>query len=276
MTSVASSPFDAEGADIVLRSSDQEPVDFRVYKNILALSSPFWSTTFCLPQGSASSNGGTVQDIVVHGTERKDNTPVIIMSEGANVIDALLRYLYPGDSPSFTSLDDLKDVLEAAYKYDMLSSLSSLRQALLSPSFLEEHPVRVYAVAVHYRLHNEAKIASRHTLKVNIAEVEDCEELDRITASDFLRLLRLHRQRAEQMVAILFGHWAMDVCYSCGSWKESFRTQARLLIDNAPDLDPMFEPQFILTIKPSMCGTCSVMEGLAELRKNLATLEDTI
>ena len=47
---MAPEPFDRLDADLILRSSDKEPVDFRVFKLFLSLASPFFAMVFTLPQ----------------------------------------------------------------------------------------------------------------------------------------------------------------------------------------------------------------------------------
>ena len=47
--------------------------------------------------------------------------------------------------------------------------MESLR-GMLIPQFLDAHPLRVYALASHWGLEEEAKIASKRTLQINITE----------------------------------------------------------------------------------------------------------
>ncbi|EIN03893.1 hypothetical protein PUNSTDRAFT_29952, partial [Punctularia strigosozonata HHB-11173 SS5] len=62
-------------ADVILRTSDN--VDFRVYKLILSLASPFFSDMFTLPQAMDANVGQPVP-------------PVINMAEDSATIDCLL------------------------------------------------------------------------------------------------------------------------------------------------------------------------------------------
>ncbi|KAK7681716.1 hypothetical protein QCA50_015063 [Cerrena zonata] len=241
MAKIALSPFDAQDADVVLRSSDPEPTDFRVYKNILSLSSSFWRTAFQLPQ--------TAQDSLVEETKDEDNRPIIAMSEAAIIIDRLLRFLYPCDDPSFESIDDFKGVIEVAYKYDMLSSLATLRRTLISPSFLS---VRIYAIALHYSLHNEAKEAARYALKTNVVDVESHDELDQITGRDFQRLVQYHRIQGKEALKLLNSRWSLCVETSCRSWVNNFRTKATPVLTDEPDGATIFSSEFLLGVNGSM------------------------
>ena len=56
-------PFDHPNADIILRSSNKEPVHLWVYKLLLSLASPFSSELFSLPQSSLPSVFNEYQDL---------------------------------------------------------------------------------------------------------------------------------------------------------------------------------------------------------------------
>lgn len=65
-------------ADIILRSSGPKSVEFRAHRVILSIASPIFETMFSLPQP---------------GGDR--SIPVCDLSEDANTVDALLRFVYP-------------------------------------------------------------------------------------------------------------------------------------------------------------------------------------
>ena len=52
---LAEAPFDDAKADLILRSSDEVPVHFRVFKIILSLASPVFADMFSMPSPSTPS-----------------------------------------------------------------------------------------------------------------------------------------------------------------------------------------------------------------------------
>ena len=271
--------FDAQDADLILRSSDEKPIDFRVYRQILSLTSEYW----------ASSPHSPVPKLVFDAEEKpcslaelpiEDRMPVIYMQETASVIEHLLLFLYPGETPSFGSLDALNEVMSAAHKYGMLPSLPSLRRCILSPFFLQRSPVRVYAIALRYNLREEAREASRHTLKINIFDDAPCKDLDHITGNNFRDLVQLHCQRSRSAVKLLDSNWKRTHCSdsSCSTWVNKFRDKARRALIAIPDECAIFEFQFILSIEGNMCGKpgCPTTSNLGELRTKMTSLKATI
>src|SRR5271168_4821755 len=107
----ASHPFDHPSADVILRSSDKEPVDFRVHKLLLSLASPFFSEIFSLPQPSTPS---------VYSDECRDpgGLPVVQMTDDRETLHLLLSLCFPvsvSKLPHFSSLQELQGVIEATF-----------------------------------------------------------------------------------------------------------------------------------------------------------------
>lgn len=191
--SSASYVFDAVDADVVLLSSEPiQPVEFRVHKCILALASPFFRDMFTLPQAPS-------QDV------SQKAVPVIPVSETKDVLEPLLRFVYPIPDPTLHSLDELEPVLAAAVKYEFDAVAASLRAFLISSPFLHASPVEVYAIACRYGLMDEAKIASRHTLGVDLLKLEGIatDSLKSMVAIDYHRLLVLHKRRSEAAIEFI-------------------------------------------------------------------------
>ena len=124
-------PFDAADADLTLRTPDG--VTFQVYSRILAVASPIFHDMFKIPQPDADKN---------------TSMPVVDISESSEVMDALLRFIYPIEDPPMKTLSMLSDVLAAADKYNMVSATQSLgRPLVFSPIFVDKDPVTVYGIA---------------------------------------------------------------------------------------------------------------------------------
>ncbi|KAI0043872.1 hypothetical protein FA95DRAFT_1497942, partial [Auriscalpium vulgare] len=144
------SPNNAPSADVILRSTDS--VDFRMHKDILAMASPFFKDMFKLPQSPSTSS----------------RVP-IMMPEESETISHLVAAMYPITSTP-DNVDSTMALLAALQKYGMGSEVAIdghfavIRQQLskqLLPRFVEEDPCRTYALAVRYRLKEEAALAAQ-------------------------------------------------------------------------------------------------------------------
>ncbi|KAJ7116210.1 hypothetical protein C8R43DRAFT_1078076 [Mycena crocata] len=172
-----SSPFDDANADAVLRSSDGS--DFRVYRAVLSLASPFFKDMFSLPQ-----------------PESDPNPPIIAVGEPAHTLDRLLRVWYPGADPLtvFEGVAELNEIIELALlKYD-IQFLVPVLQSHLRP-YLENRPVSVFAIACRYGWEDLARAAAKHCLKFTIQALYDEDAkpyLARIYANNYQELFRYH------------------------------------------------------------------------------------
>lgn len=142
---VASSPFNSESADIILRTSDH--VDFHVHRVVMSLASPFFSTMFSLkpPEGQECN------------CKIAKAEPVVV-AEDSVVLDHLLRFCYPLREPVIQDLDTVGRVLEAALKYDIDCASHLIRQSLLSR--IGDSALRVYAIACQLSLEDMARAAA--------------------------------------------------------------------------------------------------------------------
>lgn len=179
-------PFDAVDADVVLRTADGECL--RVYRRILQESSPFFSDLFSLPQPQSEVDA---------------DTPIIDVDEQALLMKTLLLLIYPGEEPPIGTLNELSAVVAVAMKYQMVRAVATLRRLLISPRFVEKHPTQVYAIACRHDFEEEARIASKYTLNVNILDCPLSDDLKYITAFSYHRLLDLHRKRGYAAQALL-------------------------------------------------------------------------
>ena len=184
--------FKAPNADIILQSSDG--VLFHNFKWILAEASPVFRDMLGPPATTPISTPLNFPEPL----ER------IVLSEPASTLDPLLRLMYPvAPQPEFTCLSTLKVVLAAALRYEVALASNALRQALVSPNFLENETLRVYAIACQFGLDDEAKTISRATLAIALLDEPLCDELKDISAYDYCRLLNLRRARATAMKGVL-------------------------------------------------------------------------
>lgn len=125
----ASWPFDDPNAEVILRSSDN--VDFRVFRCNLSLASPVFKDMFTL-------------GAPVHGEHppNPSSLPVVPLSETGSALDTLLRLIYPLKTPKLDSVGDIKALVAAVVKYDLIEPAIDratnliIRQYLQSSQFL--------------------------------------------------------------------------------------------------------------------------------------------
>jgi hypothetical protein len=177
----AGHPFDHPDADVILRSSDDKPVDFHVFKLLLTLASPFLELVLSIPQSPEDAE----YDI-----------PVIEMAEDKDTLNLILRFCLPisvAETPRLSSLYELQVVLKAATKLEMEGIQRHVRKVLVEPRFIESQPLRVFAIAYHYGWPAEAKSAARFTLR-HPANPPFVDELGLITAATYYRLQEYHKE----------------------------------------------------------------------------------
>ncbi|KDQ61495.1 hypothetical protein JAAARDRAFT_171723 [Jaapia argillacea MUCL 33604] len=201
----ASAPFVNDEADIILRSSDG--VDFHTFKLLLSLASPFFRSTFSLPQpGQAEGPEGTKAG--GSGAEMKNGVSVVQLTEHSEVVKNMLIFCYPMCHPTMETLQEVQDLWEAASKYEIEELMKWLGSQFVEKRFLEDEPVRAYAIACRYRLDPLAKAAAIWTLRYPRADLDihaDHHELEAITAGAFVRLMKFHR-RCSEVVSALVNH----------------------------------------------------------------------
>ena len=268
--------FDSADADIdiVLQAIDHN--EFFVHSCILAAGSPFFRDMFTLPQGEIEKRA--IIEIPV--------------SEPSNVLDTLLRLVYPTPDPTISSFEELALVLEAAIKYDFVTAITFLRRHLISsPHFLQTSPIRVYALASRYGLDEEMRIASRYTLSIDMLDSPPLEDLNYITGYSYHRLLNFHRQRskaAQNLIQIP----STIKCMQCNGsvytldgspkWWFEFEKAAKAELAKRPTTDVIFEMEFLHNVvKEADCSRCpeSVLDSwkfLRDLRGSIDALPATL
>ena len=270
--------FNTLDADLVLRSCSPDPVDFRVHKCILAVASPFFAHMFELPQPREDCEDG------------EPSIPIVDVSEDARTLDMLLRCVYPTTRPAIDTFEDLSLVLEAASKYDLTPAIDHLRTVLMSSRFVEADPVRAYAIACRFDLEDEARAASRCTLRVHVLDNPLSEDLKHISAFQYHRLLSLHRQRAAAAQELLVIPDSVK-CMMCNAthygafysprWWKDYEERARKELSARPTSDVIFSMPFLAQSAQAGCERCagSILAAhwfLADLRRQIDELPDTI
>lgn len=212
---------------VVLRSSDK--VEFKVYKNILALASPFFKVMFSLPKQLRSDaeilpESSSIPSTPSCAQETIDGLPVIDLTETGKTLSTLLRMIYPTSPAMFKGLTSnghvtdasklighIEPVLEAALKYDMTVVVQELCTKLLDAA---DHvradgtvvdgtlAVRMYTLACRFRLEDEARRASFVVLRGQVRGVF-FDGLRVMNAAQYFRLLEYHEKAVNAVLPFL-------------------------------------------------------------------------
>lgn len=189
--------FDAPDADVILCSSDH--VFFRIHSPILHFTSSWFQTLFSLPQCPPSYKQSD--------SPAPSPTPEVIhMVEDAHIIEGVLSMAGGRVLPKIETFEYLEDLLHTAEKYDMPGVLSILRLAIMTPQFLDAHPVRVYAIACQWGWTEEAKLASTKTLGIDLLGHDAIKDLGIVESPHLTALMLLHRHRRDTLRAGLDSH----------------------------------------------------------------------
>ena len=179
---IAATPFDRGDADFVLRSSDN--VEFRVHRLILSMASSVFEGMFSVPKPPALSS-----DLPI---------PEVAISEDSETLDLFLRVCYPLIEPEVQTLPLLRKVLTAGDKYDAPIVVHAMTRELRQARFMDNDPLRVFAVACLCDLEKEAKVAAEKAVLEGMihSPAPGCPELDEISAGSYYRLLKLDGTKA--------------------------------------------------------------------------------
>ena len=192
---LADAPFDDAQADLILRSSDEVPVNFRVFKKILSPASPVFADMFNIPSPPS--------------TKPHDDVQVVPLSEHSTALDIALRHIYPVQRtppPNADNLHYARILAEFARKYQV-GQLDQFCMGYLAGS-IECDPVGVYAIAVTHGYDDIGRKAAQSCLNVPFYDLRS-PYLPYATAEHISELLRYH---------VACGDAASSVASSDRSW----------------------------------------------------------
>jgi len=202
--------FDAPDADAILRSSDGK--EFRVHRLILSLTSPVFLGMFGLPQP----------------TDPTSQIPSVDLPESSDILQPFLQYLYPRFPPKISDISMWAALYTIADKYVAEVVMGPLRDMLI-PHFLETSPMRVYALASRWGFEEEAKIASRRTLTLDISKEFPEEDARLMGGVACQKLYLLHFNRRDAARGFITSHpvpTASDPSCKCSTPKYTALTSA--------------------------------------------------
>jgi hypothetical protein len=121
-------------------------------KALLSLASTIFKDMLGLPRSESDSID-----------ETRDGLPIVDLTEISRTIKGLLSFCYPVIYTGKVELETLSEVsalLEAARKYEIEGIRKDVVQSLTRTRFLEQEPLRVYAIACRHKLEAGAWLAA--------------------------------------------------------------------------------------------------------------------
>ncbi|KAL5513455.1 hypothetical protein ACEPAH_3854 [Sanghuangporus vaninii] len=178
--------YDNADGDIVLSSSDG--ILFRVHSVILKLASGFFKQMLEIPR-VASENA-------------HDPLP---LDEDGKTICLLLDGIYPRNDASElpSTYDEAWTLTRAADKYDIPCARQSIQSAIYEKPGLQTDPLRLYALACHWKCADATRRAAERAAKRDILS-ELCRETPaakELSDKDALNLLRFRRKQIDAFVS---------------------------------------------------------------------------
>jgi len=187
-SSTPSTFFTANGGDVILRAGPdlRSKHDFRVHKVIISLASSVFEDMFGLPQPPG------------HGLNEAYQLPIVDVPDSPDVLDKLLRLIYPGvEPPEIADIPTVTALLSAADKYNIMTIYPVLRDAL--KTFLRGDSFRAYVVACRFGFLEEAREAAKFGTVHHATWGRGLEEeVQHISSVDLLRWVTFVQQREDQ------------------------------------------------------------------------------
>jgi len=193
--------FNVPNGDIILRAQGPPARDFRVHKLLLTLASPFFVDMFSLPQPARSDGEGELA--------------VVDVTDPPQALDLVLRLIYPSFlPPNIDNLDLLVEGLVVADKYNIESARASLRMQLTK--FINDAPLRVYAIASRFGFDEEAEAASSLTTTRYLPALTDLpDDMKYVPVSAYHKLVILHSKHRDSIEDAIDGVLFEPVCLEC-------------------------------------------------------------
>lgn len=186
--------------DVVLRSN--EGTLYRLHSYTLRTSSGLFETMFSLPQPPKTYRPS--RDYHNNQPSHDKSYPDILdVYEADFPMAEIFKFIYGIPTTTRKSFSEIETILALAEKWDTPGPIASLRSAFSSSQFLDQYPIRSYALSRHYGWDYEAKIASTHTLTLDLYDPVHAHFLDQLSSKDLLLLLNLHRKRRDMFRQLL-------------------------------------------------------------------------
>ncbi|KAF9781653.1 hypothetical protein BJ322DRAFT_236727 [Thelephora terrestris] len=229
--------FTTHDGDVILRTT-QEPTtthDFRVHKFILSLASSVFKDMFTLPEPPDQTH-----------TE----PPVVNVPDSPEVIDIILRFIYPGvEPPRIPDVSTLAALFSTADKYNITSINPVLKESM--KSFLPHDSFEVYVIACRFGLLEEAKEAARVSTTSSILRGDHSEAVQHISSPDLYRYFRFVQERestGRRIIASRLGWYLVPgkSCHHNSDKGEDFYTRLTKVVQEEFTESPCLELKDLL------------------------------
>ena len=249
---MSSTFFTTDDGDVILRAGPEYPKqDFRVHKFILSLASPVFKDMFTFPQPPGQ-----------HHVEQPD-IPIVDVPDPPKVLDAILRFIYPGvEPPKIPDLPTLSALLSVADKYNITSIYPILRDILKTflpqdPFFSCDHPFRVYVVACRFGFLEEAKEAAKVSSARSMISHGFEEEVRHISSIDVFRFARFIQEReyeGRSTIEDSLSQWYLGGGTNCNHWEDAqdFYSRLKKAVEDAFAFNPCVEHKDLLAVLDSV------------------------
>lgn len=193
---MSSAFFTTSDGDIVLRASsppDSEH-DFRVHKFILSLASSVFKDMFAIPQPPDQT------------LDEHFQLPVVDVPEPPEVLDLILRLIYPGvEPPAITKPSTLSAALFAADKYDISSIYPTFRESLKMILSGDCNTLWAYIMACRFRFPEVAKQAAKAMNTWALSNLRNCQDIQHVSSTDLYRLVQFVLKRERNGLLLIRG-----------------------------------------------------------------------
>ena len=202
--------FTTDDGDVILRAGMLSGLrhDFRVHKLILCLASPVFKDMFTFPQPPDQTQSEGHQ------------LPVADIPEPPEVVDTILRFIYPGvEPPIVPDLSIISALLSAADKYDLTSMTPILRVALKVA--LPWYSFDVYTIACRFGFWEEAREAMMVSTTRSILQRDYGEDIQQISNTHLFRFVHFVQKRESVgllEIGGLLGWSNLGVGCDCDHW----------------------------------------------------------
>ncbi|KAH9967372.1 hypothetical protein BC827DRAFT_1353218 [Russula dissimulans] len=170
---LAQAPFNDERADLILRSSDEQPVHFHVFKSILSVASPIFADMFSIP---------------LPASQKSNEVQVVPLSEDSETLDLSLRHIYPVRSPKVVELRQTRMLAEFVRKYDVDAMEQDVTRYLTEA--IDRDPVGVYVIAIKHGYRDVGIKAVESSLKLPSSRLQSPYAPE--APAEVLELFRYH------------------------------------------------------------------------------------
>ncbi|KAK0479760.1 hypothetical protein IW261DRAFT_1564413 [Armillaria novae-zelandiae] len=176
----ADAPFNdpTDNVDLVIRTADK--VDFFVLSALLSLRSP--SSFF---RRALQRN---------RHIEERDGFPVLEVKEDSDTFQTILLLCYPHTDPQIESIKKLVAVRIALEKYCMDYAIGRFEQVVITSTLIKEQALQLFVLAFRKGWRQLGEAAARSTLLIPLNQEVAIEELNDISALQYVILRDYHRK----------------------------------------------------------------------------------